>query len=131
VTSGIDQSPQRFLDRTTRLHHGSRLIPAVRHAVVAARVVAAAVLRPVGGLDELLVGLRVAVGHQVAGALPAEQRVARDPPGSALVVDLALQEVEEERGVVEAPPLAAHARTRTKAVPPGGMKLMVTLPPAK
>src|SRR6188474_3932697 len=76
------------------------------HAVVAAGITAAAVLLPVRRLDELVVGLRVAIRHQVAGALPAEDRVARDSPGGALEVHLALEEVEEERGVVEAPLLA-------------------------
>src|SRR5438045_1216490 len=88
---------QRLLERPARGHHGCGLVPAVGHAVRAAIVVPAAVLRPVGGLDQLLVGLRVAVAHQVAGALPAEQRVARNAPRGALVVDLALEEVEEER----------------------------------
>src|SRR5207249_6201604 len=45
--------------------------------------------------------------HQIAGPLPAEQRVAGDPPGRALEVDLALEEVEEQRAVVQPPPLAS------------------------
>ena len=63
-----------------RLQHGGRLVAAVGHAVFAARVLAAPVLAPVGRLEQLFVGLGVAVGHQVARALPAEQRVARECP---------------------------------------------------
>ena len=77
------------------------------HAVCTPRVAAAPVAVPVGGLDQLLVGRDVAVRHQVAGTLPAEDRVAGDPPCGALEVDLPLQEVEEERRVVEPPPFAA------------------------
>src|SRR5437773_333239 len=83
-----------------RLQDGGRLVAAVRHAVVAAGIPAAAVLRPVGRLDELLVSLRVPVGHEVAGPLPAEDRVRRNAPGSAREVDLALEKVQEERRVV-------------------------------
>src|ERR1700689_5312997 len=90
-----------------RLQDRRGLIAAVGHAVLAARVPAAAVLAPVGRLDQLLVGLRVAVGHQVAGALPTEQRVTRNSPGGAVEFGLALEEVEEQRTVVEPPLLAA------------------------
>src|SRR5437879_13384214 len=67
---------------------------------------ATAVSLPLGLLDELTVALRVgSVRHQVAGTLPAEDRVGGDAPGRALEVHLALQEVEVERRVVEPPAL--------------------------
>src|SRR5207247_512561 len=78
------------------------------------RVAAAPVLLPVGRLDQLAVRLRVTVRHQVARPLPAEERVARNPPRRALEVDLALEEVEEQRRVVEPPllPLPVGERGR-------------------
>src|SRR5437773_8683594 len=97
---------KRLAQRAHRMQHRGRLVAAMRHAVRAAVVLAAAVLLPVGRLDEFLVRLGVAVAHQVARALPAEDRVARDAPRRALEVDLALEEVEEERRVVETPLLA-------------------------
>src|SRR5204862_1390280 len=105
------------------------LVAAMRHAVVAARVTAAAVLRPVGRLDQLAVRLRVAVRHQVAGPLPPEERVARDPPRRALEVDPALEKVEEERRVVEPPPLPAAVGKRRReelaGLPDAGEVLLV------
>src|ERR1035441_2389255 len=86
---------QALLDRSHRREDRSWLVAAVRHAVVAPLVPAATVLAPVGGLDEFLVRLHVAIGHQVARALPAQQRVRGNPPCGALEIDLALEEVEE------------------------------------
>ena len=60
----------------------------MRHAACAALVFAAAVFVPVGGFDEFLIGSAVIVAHQIAGALPAEDGVARNTPGRALKVDL-------------------------------------------
>src|SRR5579875_3782151 len=85
-SSGAAERPDRLLQRARRGEDGRRLIPAVCHAVGAARVLPAAVGVPVGGLDELFVGLRVPVGHQVARLLPAEQRVRRDTPRRAAEV---------------------------------------------
>src|SRR6266849_3839037 len=93
-TSVSARGPDRLAQRAHRGQHGRGLIAAVRHAVGAARVLAPPVGVPVGGLDELLVGLHVAVGHQVAGLLPAEQRVGGNPPRGAAEVGLALEEVE-------------------------------------
>src|SRR5262245_6444735 len=106
ATSAPQRGAQRLAQRGSGGDDGGRLVPAVRHAVRAARVLAPAVLRPVGGLDELLVRLRVAVGHQVARPLPAEHRVARDAPRRAVEVGLALEEVEEQGRVVQPPALA-------------------------
>src|SRR5439155_816723 len=69
----------------------------------AAQVMPAPVPGPVGGLDQFLVGAGVAVAHQVARPLPAENRVARDPPRGAAEVGFALQEIQEQRRVVEPP----------------------------
>src|SRR6185312_17463290 len=97
-----------LLQRAHRREDRRRLVAAVRHAVRALRVAAlASVFRPVGGLHQLLVRPAVAVGLQVTGALPSEDGVRRDAPRGALQVDLSLQEVEEDRRVVEAPPLPA------------------------
>src|SRR5919204_2586050 len=104
--------PQRLLERPGGREYCSRLVAAVGHAVLAAGIASAPVLLPVGGLDQLPVGLRIPVGHQVARPLPPEHRVARDPPSSALEVHLALQEVQEQGGVVEAPLLATPVRER-------------------
>src|SRR5450432_835982 len=79
------------------------------HAVVATRISSAPVLRPVGRLDEFFVRLHIPIGHQVTGPLPPEQRVRRDAPRRALEVDLAFKEVEEQRRVIQAPPLAVTA----------------------
>src|SRR2546430_840689 len=97
LAAGREHRADRLPERARRREDRRRLVPAVRHAVRAAVVVAPPVLAPVGGLDQLLVRLRVAVAHQVARSLPAEDGVARDAPRRALEVDLALQEVEEER----------------------------------
>src|SRR5690606_20665157 len=78
----------RLAHRAQRLLQGphggedrGRLVAAVGHAVGAARVLAAAVAVPVGVLDQLPVRRHIAVGHQIAGALPAEQGVVGDGPG--------------------------------------------------
>src|SRR6478672_5231249 len=114
-----DHGAQRLAERLRRREHGGRLVAAVCHAVVAARVASAPVLRPVGRLDQLAVGLRVAVRHQVARALPAEERVARDPPRRALEVDLAFEKVEEERRVVQPPALPIPVAERLGEQLPG------------
>src|SRR5208282_5197935 len=67
--------PDRLAQRTRRGEHGRGLVSAVRHAVGAPGVLASPVGVPVGRLDELFIGLHVPVRHQVAGLLPAEQRV--------------------------------------------------------
>src|SRR5579875_1312860 len=103
---GADRGPDRLAQGAHGGQHRSWLVPAVGHAVGAPGVLAPPVAVPVGGLEELLIGLGVTVGHQVAGPLPAEDGVAGYAPGGALVVDLPLQEVEEEGAVVESPLLA-------------------------
>src|ERR1035437_2345415 len=73
------------------------------HAIRAAFVLATPVRIPVSGLDQLLVGTGVPIGHEVAGSLPTEHGVARDAPGRALEVGLALEEVKEEGRVIQPP----------------------------
>src|SRR5690606_35560490 len=106
---GLAHGAQRLLQRSHGGEDGGGLVAAVRHAVGAARVLAAAVAVPVGLLDQLPVGRHVPVAHQVAGTLPAEEGVVRDGPRGAREVDLALEEVQEERGVVEPPAVAVAA----------------------
>src|SRR3984885_16018844 len=110
--SVADHGAQALAQRVHGGEDGGRLVAAVRHAVVAARVLAAAEVVPVGGLQEFLPGADVAVVHQVAGTLPALQRVQRHAPRGALEVGLALKEVQVERGVVEPPLLAAAVGER-------------------
>src|SRR5690606_24300884 len=116
---GFAHGAQRLLQGAHGGEDGGGLVAAVRHAVGAARVLAAAVLVPVGVLDQLPVRRHVAVAHQVAGALPAEQGVVGDGPGGAREVDLALEEVEEQRGVVQPPAPAVAARERLLEQLPG------------
>ena len=78
--SPAGHGPQRLAQRAHRGDDRGRLVAAVGHAVGAARVVAAAVAVPLGGVEQLLVGRRVAVVQQVARPLPAEQRVATGCP---------------------------------------------------
>src|SRR2546429_1543256 len=76
------------------------------HAIGATRILAPPVILPLGCLDQLLIRASVPIGHQITRPLPAQHRVAGDTPGGASKVDLALQEVQEERGVVQMPLLA-------------------------
>src|SRR4029077_6362198 len=89
---------------------GGRLVAAMRHAVRALLVAAGAVQIPVGGLDQLLEGLRVAFAEQITGLLPAEDVARRHAPRRAVVLLVAGQEVEEEAGVHELPLLALAER---------------------
>src|SRR5207244_1205386 len=77
------------------------LVAAMHHAVRATRVTAGAVGLPVGALVEVAQAADVAVGEQVTGAAPALDRVGRHRPGRAAVLALALEELVEERVVVE------------------------------
>src|SRR3954447_21295078 len=79
--------------------HGARFVSAVHHAVAALPVAARdAVLRPVGRFHQLLEGLRIpSFAEQVAGSLPAEDRVVWVTPRSTFVVAVPLQELEIER----------------------------------
>jgi phosphatidylinositol alpha-mannosyltransferase len=56
-----EQRAHRLAQRMGGPQHGGRLIPAVGHAVLAARVPTAAVLAPVGRLYQLFVGCGIAV----------------------------------------------------------------------
>src|SRR6202000_1630236 len=106
------EGAQALLEGTHGGQDRGGLIATVGHAVVAARVLAPAELVPLGGLQQLLPGLGVAVVEQVAGLLPALEAVQRDAPRRALEVGLALEEVQVQLGVVEAPLLAAAVRER-------------------
>src|SRR5690242_17657005 len=75
----------------------------MRHAIRAAWVFAPPILLPFGCLDQLLVGTGISIRHQVTGSLPAQHRIAGNAPGRAAKIDLTLQEVQEEWGVVQTP----------------------------
>src|SRR5580693_8318142 len=107
-----DQGAQALLEGAHRGQDRGGLVPAVGHAVVAARVLAAAELVPVRRVQELLPRVGVAVVEQVAGLLPALEAVQRNAPRRALEVRLALEEVQVQLRVVEAPLLAAAVRER-------------------
>src|SRR5580698_2853511 len=88
--SGANGRAERFAQRSRRADHGGRLVAAMRHAIVARFVLAAAVFRPVGFVEQLLIRLGVAFfAHQIARPLPAEDGVARNTPRGALKIDLA------------------------------------------
>src|SRR5580704_14278178 len=82
------------------------------HAVGAALIFSSPVRVPIGCIDQLPVAGGVSVSHQIAGSLPTQHRVARNTPCRALKIRLTLEKVEEERGVVQAPFLAALLRER-------------------
>src|SRR5215469_272175 len=113
------KSADRLPQRRGGGEHRRGLVAAVRHAIRAARIPAPAVGVPVGGLDQFLVGLGVAVGHQVARPLPAEQRVGRNAPRRATEVGLALKEVQEQRSVVQPPPSPVPVGERLAEQLPG------------
>jgi len=83
---------------------GTGFVAAVDHAVLATLVPALlAVAGPVGGVDQFLEGIGVAVAEEIAGFLPAEDVEGGVAPGGAVVVDFALEEGDEVRRVVELP----------------------------
>ena len=89
------QAPES-LQRTESVHHRGGLVAAADHAS-GARSIAAGdpVLLPLGGFQEFLEALSVAVLQEIAGPLPAENIIGRRTPRRALVVAIAHQEFEE------------------------------------
>src|SRR5271155_2972762 len=76
------------------------------HAVLALGIVAlVAVVVPVGQFEIFLERADIAVLEEVARFLPAEDVVGRAAPRRALEIEVALEELEEERREVEAPAL--------------------------
>src|ERR1700683_2526190 len=91
---GLERMAERVVDRRT-------LESAMRHAVVAARVLADAVLFPLGVIDQRAVARRVSlIGEQVAGPLPAEYVVRRIAPGRALIGLIAGEKIQEQRRMI-------------------------------
>src|SRR5208283_967967 len=87
-----------------RVVDGRSLEPAVRHAVVAARISADTVAIPVGVLDERAIRRRIAfIGQQIARSLPAEYVVRRIAPWRALVALVAGEKIQEKSGMIERP----------------------------
>ena len=79
-------------------------ISTVNHAVPALFITALlSVLFPSGVFHQLFEGRDIAVLEEVAGFLPTEDVVGGVAPRSAIVVDIALEELEEIRGEVELP----------------------------
>src|SRR5215510_14170431 len=72
-------------------------------AVAALFILAGAVGIPVGGLHQLVEGLRIAFAEQIARLLPAEDVARRHAPRRALVFLVAREEVQEQAGVDETP----------------------------
>src|ERR1700733_16134502 len=85
-----------------------RLIAAAHHAI---RTLGIATLRPVvapiSGVNQLAIGIGIAVLQQITGFLPAENVECGRTPGGALVVALAYQKFEEQWRHVELPFLPA------------------------
>src|SRR5262249_11915999 len=98
---GLQEPPQR----AKCLRHGCRLIPAVHHAVAALGIAArTTVVLPFRRRDQLLKRPRVAFLNQVARLLPAKEVVRRVSPRRAFQLPLPLQEKQEQRRLIEAPP---------------------------
>src|SRR6185437_762907 len=90
----LERMTERIIDR-------GAFEAAMRHAVVAARILAHAVLFPFGVFDQRLIGGRIAlVGQEVAGPLPTEQVVSRIAPRRALIGLVAGQKIQEQRRVI-------------------------------
>src|SRR5690606_915705 len=88
---------ERVLDRRA-------LVAAMRHAVVALRIAARAVLLPVRRLHQLLERRRVPfVDEEIAGLLPAEDVVRGIRPRRALIALIPGEEIEEQARLIEAP----------------------------
>src|SRR6201987_2829295 len=87
-----------------------RLVAAMGHAVGTLFILAGAVGVPIGGLHQLLEGLRIALAEQIAGLLPAKAVARRHAPGRALKILVPSQEVEEQAGMHEIPLLALAER---------------------
>jgi len=80
------------------------LVSAVHHAVAALHVATfLPIIFPHGIGHELLEGGDVAVLQEVAGFLPTEDVIGGVAPGGAIVVDVALEELEEVRGEIKLP----------------------------
>src|SRR5579875_1067817 len=88
------EGAEALLEQAHRGEDRGGFVAAMGHAVVAARVLAAAELVPFRGLQQFLPGLGVAVVEQVAGLLPAFEAIKRHAPRCALEVRLAFEEVQ-------------------------------------
>src|SRR4051812_35132490 len=105
----LAQLPEGHLEHVAALlvnaEHGGRFETAVHHAVLAAGVVAAAELAPVGLFEQLIVRLVVAVGDQITGPLPAADVASRARPGGAFQIALPAQKFQVDRRGCEPEPL--------------------------
>ena len=88
--------PQSSQAAEGMIHSGS-FISAMHHAVRALGIARLrAVVLPLGGLEQFLERVHVAVLQQVAGLLPAEDIVGRHAPRRAGIGSLAHQKFEEQ-----------------------------------
>ncbi len=108
--------PDGLAQRSGRGNDGAALVAGMSHAVGAPAVSPVPVGLPVGLVDQLAVGGYIPVGHQVAGSLPAHERVAGDGPGTAGEVGLAFQEVQEDERSLSTPPMESISLSDTSRV---------------
>src|SRR5687767_5277641 len=95
------QLPLEHLERVGPLRvdaqRRGRLVAAVDHAVLAALVLAAAVLRPVGVVHQAVEAAVMLVGDEIARPLPALDVAGRVAPGRAGQLAPATQELQVHR----------------------------------
>src|SRR5258708_1544679 len=94
---GLERMAERIVDRRA-------LESAMRHAVVAARILADAVSFPFGVIDQRPVARRIPlIGEQIARSLPTEQVVGGIAPRRALIGLVAGEKIQEQSGMIERP----------------------------
>src|SRR6202789_4420221 len=107
----LERVAERVVDRRA-------LEAAMRHAVVAARVLAHAVFFPLGVLDQRSVGRRVSlVREQITGPLPTEHVIGWIAPRRALIGLVAGEKIQEQRGMIERPGDAGRAAAQIENIP--------------
>src|SRR5205814_10155923 len=110
---GVAETPER----RERVVDRRGLVAGVHHAVTALLVAAGtAVLLPRRRLHQLLEARRIAFLEQVAWALPAEEIERRVAPRRAFEFLPAHEELQEERRLIELPPLLGILQHRAVEV---------------
>src|SRR5690606_13538051 len=109
------RDPHRLERMTHGIHHRTRLVSAVHHAIGAFFVIAGAVIIPIRLPHHLIERLRIPFAEKVARALPAEHRPGRITPGRTAVLLIAGKEIEKEARLVEAPAPTAIAMPEDRA----------------
>ena len=112
--STANHAPEAF-QRTESFDDSGWFVAATDHAVGALGIAAGnAVFFPLGGLEQLLECVGIAVLEQVAGTLPAEDVVGGRTPGGAFILAVAHQEFEEQGRHIELPRLLAIREDRAE-----------------